>query len=428
MSKLFQAIRGMNDILPQDMAAWQAMELLFAQLMRQYGYQEIRFPLLESTALFKRSIGEVTDIVEKEMYTFIDLNGDSLTLRPEGTASCVRACLEHGLLHNATQRLWYLGPMFRHEKPQKGRYRQFYQLGIEAFGFLGVDAELEMIALSARLWKALGIASHVDLEINTLGSLEERHIYKNALTEFLKSNHTQLDRDSLKRLDTNPLRILDSKNPQTQALLSDAPKLYDALGEASRSRFQALLNGLDQLGISWRVNSNLVRGLDYYSHTVFEWTTDKLGAQATICAGGRYDALLTHLGGAEMPAFGLAIGVERVLLLLQSLAVEIPHPASFILCIITSDPLSTQKGLCVAEQLRDHFPQWQILTNTVGTGFKSQFKRADKLGADFALIIGDDEMMHQTVSIKNLKAQKDQTTIPESDLISYLQEHACPYT
>lgn len=421
MSEKFQAIRGMNDILPEACTSWQNLEDAFAQCMQQYGYQEIRFPLLENTNLFKRSIGEVTDIVEKEMYTFSDLNGDSITLRPEGTASCVRVCLEHGLLHNQHQRLWYFGPMFRHEKPQKGRYRQFYQFGVEAFGFSGIEAEVEMIAMTWRLWKNLGIADHVKLEINSLGSFAERQQYKAKLVEFLKKHLDQLDADSIRRLDKNPLRILDSKNPQIQALLTKAPKLFDELSSDHQNMFQALCQNLEALGIAYRLNPYLVRGLDYYSHTVFEWVTDQLGSQATICAGGRYDALLNQLGGKEMPAFGLAMGAERVLLLMETLDARFKKDQPKSLYVVTSDTEKNAgiRGLLIAEKLRNHFPDWQIVMNTTGGSFKSQFKKADKINADYAIIIGSEELLKNAVSIKNLKVKEEQVLVSENNLFDF---------
>ena len=323
MTEKIQAVRGMNDILPQESRKWFLLEKVFARCLLQYAYQEIRFPIVESTQLFKRAIGEVTDVVEKEMYTFTDLNGDSLTLRPEGTAGCLRACLEHGLLHNQQQKLWYTGPMFRHEKPQKGRYRQFHQFGVEALGIDGCSIELELIAICKRLWRELRVENSVRLQINTLGELHERQSYKEKLVAFFHANFNKLDDDSRRRLDKNPLRILDSKNPDIQALLLEAPKLIDSLGEASTTKFSNVCEGLTKLGISYDINPFLVRGLDYYGHTVFEWVTDKLGSQATVCAGGRYDALVEQLGGQSMPAIGFAMGAERLLLLMETLNISL---------------------------------------------------------------------------------------------------------
>jgi histidyl-tRNA synthetase len=319
VSERIQAIRGMNDILPEKTSLWRQVETIFVDCLSSYGYQEIRFPLVESTQLFKRTIGEVTDIVEKEMYTFNDLNGDSLTLRPEGTASCVRACLEHGLLHNQQQKLWYMGPMFRHERPQKGRYRQFTQFGVEAFGMSGPNIELELIAICYRLWNQLGFSNEVQLQVNFLGELSERVAYKNTLVDYFRTHYDLLDEDSKKRLKKNPLRILDSKNPELKELIAAAPKLIDVLGSESKLHFESFCEGLELLKIPYVINPVLVRGLDYYGHTVFEWVTDKLGSQATICAGGRYDKLVEQLGGSETPAVGFALGFERIVLLMELL-------------------------------------------------------------------------------------------------------------
>ncbi|CDZ78287.1 Histidine--tRNA ligase [Legionella massiliensis] len=421
MVEKIQAIRGMNDILPQQTPAWQRLESAFSSCLQLYGYQEIRFPMLESTQLFKRTIGEVTDIVEKEMYTFTDLNGDSLTLRPEGTAGCLRACLEHGLLHNQQQKLWYMGPMFRHEKPQKGRYRQFYQLGVEAFGMANAAIELELIALCKRLWTILGINEEVQLQINTLGELSERQAYRAKLVDYFKNHFDKLDEDSKRRLDKNPMRILDSKNPEMQALIHDAPRLIDSLGAESKKRFSNLCEGLTKLNIPYSINPFLVRGLDYYGHTVFEWVTDKLGSQATVCAGGRYDALVEHLGGNPTPAVGFAMGAERLLLLLETLAVPQELAKLPSVFIIASSDEAMQEALLLAESLRSSNPGWQIITNTVGGGFKSQFKKADKSGADFALILGEDEIARGEVSVKNLRTYEEQITISQNELNNFLK-------
>lgn len=421
MVERIQAIRGMNDVLPHQTTMWRNLEALFIQCLSQYGYQEIRFPLVESTQLFKRTIGEVTDIVEKEMYTFTDLNGDSLTLRPEGTAGCLRACLEHGLLHNQQQKLWYIGPMYRHEKPQKGRYRQFNQFGVEVLGIDGVAIELELLALCLRLWKMLGIDQSVRLQINTLGELSERQSYKEKLVQFFKANLDVLDADSLRRLEKNPLRILDSKNPDIQALVSKAPRLMDSLGSESRRHFDALCAGLETMGIAYDINPFLVRGLDYYGHTVFEWVTDRLGSQATVCAGGRYDALVEHLGGNKTPAIGFAMGEERLLLLMETLQRMPEFCKKPSLFLIASGDEALMRALTLAEALRQFNPDWCVMTNTVGGGFKSQFKKADKSGADFALILGEDEVKNGLVSLKNLRNQEDQVTIPQQDLATHLQ-------
>ncbi|WP_232004070.1 histidine--tRNA ligase [Legionella jordanis] len=413
----------MNDVLPSETRAWRNLEQAFIRCMHQYGYQEIRFPHVESTQLFKRSIGEVTDIVEKEMYTFVDLNGDSITLRPEGTAGCLRACLEHGLLHNQQQKLWYLGPMFRHEKPQKGRYRQFHQFGVEALGISGAAIEIELIALCRRLWKTLGIEQHVELQINTLGELSERQNYRQHLIAYFKDRFEQLDEDSKRRLERNPLRILDSKNPHMQELLREAPQLMDFLGVDSKKRFNDLCEGLEQLGIPYTINPFLVRGLDYYGHTVFEWVTDKLGSQATVCAGGRYDVLVEQLGGEACPAVGFAMGEERLLLLLETLNISLNAESQFSLFIIATGDVAMQQALSLAEVLRNENSNWEVITNTLGGSFKSQFKKADKSGAHLALILGEDEVRESKIGIKNLRKHEDQVTIQQVDLIQYLHNY-----
>lgn len=419
MSDRIQAIRGMNDVLPNQSYAWRHLEQNFINCLSYYGYQEIRLPLLENAALFKRTIGEVTDIVEKEMYTFTDLNGESIALRPEGTAGCVRACLEHGLLHNQQQRLWYIGPMFRHERPQKGRYRQFYHLGVEVFGIPGVGIELELIAICKRLWQALGILDQLSLEINTLGELVERQAYRQALVNYLRPLLPQLDDDSKRRLEKNPLRILDSKNPQIQALLVDAPKILDSLGEKSRKHFDALCEGLQHLGISYTVNPCLVRGLDYYGHSVFEWTTDKLGSQATVCAGGRFDGLVEQLGGHPTPAVGFAMGEERLLLLMTAMGQTLPADLVPPLFLVIDGELALQQALIIAESLRN---RWPVSVNIAGGSFKSQFKKADKSGASFALILGDNEVRDKTIGIKSLRKSEEQITIAQANLNDYLEK------
>ncbi len=423
MAELIQAIRGMNDVLPSQTRAWRALERSFIHCLTQYGYEEIRFPLVESTQLFKRSIGELTDIIEKEMYSFTDLNGDSLTLRPEGTACCVRACLEHGLLHHQQQKLWYMGPMYRHEKPQKGRYRQFNQFGIEVFGVTGVAIEIELILICQRLWRDLGIENVVQLQINTLGELSERQHYKERLVAFLREHRDSLDEDSLRRLDRNPLRILDSKNPTIQDILQQAPKLSDSLGAASQQAFHDLCLGLDQLNIDYVINSHLVRGLDYYGHAVFEWVTDKLGSQSTICGGGRYDALVGLLGGNATPAVGVAMGAERLLLLLETLNHHLAEEGPLTFFIIASNDVALRKGFVLSEKLRDAYPDCRVITNVSGGSFKSQFKKADKSGAAFALIIGEDELINQTISLKNLRQAEEQVSIVDEDLLTYLQQY-----
>lgn len=425
MADRIQAIRGMNDILPAEAAKWAQLETLFRNCMQRYGYQEIRLPLLESTALFRRSIGEVTDIVEKEMYTFNDLNGESITLRPEGTAGCVRACLEQGLLHNSQQKLWYMGPMFRHEKPQKGRYRQFNQLGVETFGFTGPAIELELIALTSRLWKELGIHEQVKLQINTLGERAERQSYREKLVAFFTEHQNELDEDSQRRLKTNPLRILDSKNPLMQPLLAKVPSLIDTSGEKSRQHFEELCAGLEVMGIDYTINSQLVRGLDYYNHTVFEWVTDKLGSQATICGGGRYDSLVEELGGVATPCFGFSIGAERILILLDTMGIDLtPAKSGLTLFLMASSFEGLKKALVVAEELRSFNQSWSVITNTRLSAFKSQFKKADKSRADFAIIFGEDEIRNGELAIKNLRFHEDQIRISQETLIPYLTEQS----
>ncbi len=423
MPERIQAIRGMNDILPDRTSIWRYIETNFVDCLSRYGYQEIRFPIVESTQLYKRTLGEITDIVEKEMYTFDDLNGESITLRPEGTAGCVRACLENGLLYNQQQKLWYMGPMFRHERPQKGRYRQFHQFGVEALGMSGAHIELELISICRRLWTQLGFSHTVELQINTLGELSERQEYKNILVEYFREHHDALDQDSKNRLERNPLRILDSKNPEIQELIRNAPKLLDVLGENSRSHFQTLCDGLNALNIPYTINPTLVRGLDYYGHTVFEWVTDKLGSQATVCAGGRYDILVEQLGGNATPAAGFALGIERIVLLMETLnLLELPATQLPIFIIATNDK-ALVKGLEMAESIRTAHPQLEVIINTAGGGFKSQFKKADKSGARLALILGEDELLNHQVSIKDLRKDVEQTTVEQSDINQFLQDY-----
>lgn len=419
--KKIQAIRGMNDLLPADSPLWQYVESVVTDILVRYGYQEIRFPIVESTELFKRSIGEVTDIVEKEMYTFEDRNGDSLTLRPEGTACCVRACEENGLLYNQTQRLWYMGPMFRHERPQKGRYRQFHQIGVETFGIQGPDIDAEVLVLSARVLRELGVAEHVQLQINSLGSSEARASYKNALVAYLSNVQNELDEDSKRRLSTNPMRILDSKDKNTQALLNSAPVLLDYLDDESRAHFEGLKCLLDAAGVRYEVNPRLVRGLDYYGKTAFEWVTDKLGAQSTVCAGGRYDGLVEQLGGKSTPAVGFGIGLERLVLLLQAVDVipDYLDQQADIYLVAVGNVQSVAMQL--AERLRDELPFARLLTNCGGGNFKNQLKKADKCGADIALILGEDEARAGTISIKFLREEIEQKTLTFDEAIDYLQ-------
>ncbi len=419
MAKTIQAIRGMNDCLPEQSGIWQYVENILRSTVAQYGYQEIRMPIVESTELFKRSIGEVTDIVEKEMYTFDDRNGDSLTLRPEGTASAVRAGNQHGLIYNQQQRLWYMGPMFRHERPQKGRYRQFHQFGVETYGLAGPDIDAEVISLSARLWRKLGIADKVTLEINSLGSNAARAEYKTLLVEFLEAHKAQLDEDSQRRMYTNPLRVLDSKNPEVQALLSDAPKLQDHLDEASAAHFSQLCERLAQLGISYRVNPKLVRGLDYYNATVFEWVTDTLGAQGTICAGGRYDGLVEQLGGKAAPAVGFALGLERLVLMLTELGLTDDVPAAVDVYVTALGEDAVLYAQTTAEMLRDT-TDLRVQMHCGGGNMKKQLKRADSAQARVALLIGGTEASDQQVTIKYLGGDADQTTVALAQLSSTL--------
>ncbi|HHO68682.1 MAG TPA: histidine--tRNA ligase [Gammaproteobacteria bacterium] len=420
MSGILQAIRGMSDILPDRTPAWQFVETVVRELLAAYGYREIRMPIVEKTELFKRSIGEVTDIVEKEMYTFTDRNGDSLTLRPEGTAGCVRACIQHGLLHNQVQRLWYAGPMFRHERPQKGRYRQFHQVGVEVFGLQGPDIDAELLLLTARLWKRLGLDG-LELQINTLGTSEARAAYRDLLVDWLRAREDRLDDDSRRRLATNPLRILDSKNPEVQALLADAPRLEDHLDAESKQHFAALRALLDDAGLAYRINPHLVRGLDYYGRTVFEWVTDRLGAQGTVCAGGRYDALVEWLGGRPTPATGFALGLERLIALLEDAGAVPPAVAPHLYLVLVGEA-AARRGLVLAEQLRDAVPGLRILTHCGGGSFKSQFKKADKSGAALALVLGEDEIGSGQVGIKPLRGQGEQEHVAQDALAARLTE------
>lgn len=417
-----QSIRGMNDILPEQTPLWQYLERTAANLLTGYGYQEIRFPILEQTELFQRSIGEVTDIVEKEMYTFEDRNGDSLTLRPEGTASCARACEQNGLLFNQTQRLWYAGPMFRHERPQKGRQRQFHQIGVETFGMAGPDIDAELILLTARLWRALGIAGHVTLELNSIGSAADRAAYKQALVDYLRQYTDQLDEDSKRRLDSNPLRILDSKDENTRRLLEGAPVLADYLDDESRDHFARLRALLDAAGIAYVLNPQLVRGLDYYCKTVFEWTTTHLGAQGTVCAGGRYDGLVEQLGGKPTPAVGFAMGMERLCLLLEgSGAAPTDFGQTPQVYLVAAGESAENAALLLAESLRNQVPGLRLVVHCGGGSFKSQFKKADKSGAAVALILGDQEVAEQRVNVKWLRDEsRPQQTVAQAELAALL--------
>ena len=421
MSKIIQSIRGMHDVLPDESYQWQDFERVVRDLMVVYGYREIRMPTVESTDLFSRSIGEVTDIVEKEMYTFEDRNGDLLTLRPEGTASCVRAGIQHGILHNQVQRLWYMGPMFRHERPQKGRYRQFHQFGVETFGIADPDIDAELIIMTARLWKLLQLED-IRLELNTLGSNEARAKYREILLDYLSANRDQLDEDSLRRLDSNPLRILDSKNPEMKSMIQSAPSLLDYLDAESAEDFAQLKQYLDDAGIEYTINPRLVRGLDYYCKTVFEWVTDQLGAQGTVCAGGRYDGLVEQLGGRSTPAAGFALGIERLLAMREAANIEVPQGQPDIYLLLQGES-SSRKGLLLAETLRNDCPGLSVLSNCGGGSFKSQMKKADKSGAMLALILGENEIAENTVTVKFLREQKQQQTINQSDISEFLKNN-----
>ena len=418
-----QSIRGMNDLLPEQSATWQYLERAVADVLGRYSYREIRFPILEQTELFKRAVGEVTDIVEKEMYSFGDRNGDSLSLRPEGTAGCVRACTQNGLLHNQTQRLWYTGPMFRHERPQKGRLRQFHQIGVEAFGLTGPDIDAELLLITARLWKTLKIDHAVTLQINSLGTSADRAKYREALVEFLTARHEQLDEDSQRRLTSNPMRILDSKNPDVQALLNDAPSLKDFIDEESRTHFEQLCAVLDAANIPYEINPRLVRGLDYYSKTVFEWVTTHLGAQGTVCAGGRYDGLVEQLGGKPCPGVGFAMGIERLVLLLDELAVVPDSVGQTVDVYLVAVGDVEQQALVLAEKLRSDCPSIRLECHCGGGSFKSQIKKADKSGAAIALILAEDEAKAGTVGVKYLRKDTSQETIAQTDVTELLKHH-----
>ena len=383
-----------------------------------YGYSEVRMPIVEMTHLFSRAIGEVTDVVEKEMYTFEDRNGDSLTLRPEGTAGCVRSGIENGLLYNQEQRLWYMGPMFRHERPQKGRYRQFHQCGVEVFGLDGPDVDAELIMMTARLWRELGIAQHVRLELNSIGSLEARANYRTALIDYLEQYQNVLDEDCKRRMYTNPLRVLDSKNPDVQAILGDAPQLSDYLDAESKQHFAGLCELLDAAGIEYTVNQRLVRGLDYYNRTVFEWITESLGSQGTVCGGGRYDGLVEQLGGKPTPAVGFAMGLERLVLMMETLG-NTDVRRSVDVYMVTAGEGTMMAGMKLAEQLREQVPGLRVMTHFGGGNFKKQFKRADKVGAAIALVLGEDEVAAQTVVVKDL-AGGEQNTVAQAEVAKLL--------
>lgn len=415
-----QAVRGMNDILPEQTPYWQWLENQFIQLMKAYGYQEIRLPIVEKTELFKRAVGEATDIVEKEMYAFHDRNDDNLCLRPEGTAGCVRAAIEHGLLHHQTQRLWYKGPMFRHERPQQGRYRQFHHFGVESFGFSGPDIDAELLFITARFWQQLGISDNLTLQLNSLGSKECRQRYRTELVRYLQTHNDQLDEDCKRRLITNPLRVLDSKNPELQNLLTQAPSLLNHLDESSQQHFDTLRSLLDKANIPYQINPRLVRGLDYYDLSVFEWVTQELGAQGTVCAGGRYNSLVAELNeNKSLPAMGFAIGIERLLALLEKNH-KLPKLASDKAYFIMVGDTAKQQGLLIAEKLREQLPTLQLITHCGEGSFKNQFKHADKSGAKWAFILGDDELQKNKISIKYLREERQQETLSLLELINYL--------
>jgi len=422
MGKVVNSIKGVHDVLPQDVHLWHFLEEVVRDVMAAYGYLEIRTPILEKTELFHRSIGDVTDIVEKEMYSFEDRNGDQLSLRPENTASCVRAAIQHGLLSNQQMhRLWYLGPQFRRENPQRGRYRQFWQVGAEVYGIPGPYIEAELIMLSARLWQKLGLAEHVTLQVNSLGSSEDRDRYRSVLVEYLNDHIADIDEDSKRRLQKNPLRVLDTKNPSMANVVAAAPSVLDHLCDESAEHFEHLQAALKTCGVGYEVNTRLVRGLDYYSHTVFEWVTTELGAQGTVCAGGRYDGLTEQLGSKPAPGVGWALGVERLLELIKDkdTAPEAPH--AHIYMVLAGDS-AVQAGLQLAEEIRTAQPGWRIVTNPSGAGLKSQFKRADKSGADVALVLAEAEIAAGTVGLKLLREQTDQQTVPRPQLLGVLRD------
>jgi len=420
VAKSIQAIRGMNDILPEQTPVWQMAEQAIRAAVASFGYSEIRMPIVESTDLFKRSIGEVTDIVEKEMYTFDDRNGDSLTLRPEGTASCVRAGNQHGLLYNQEQRLWYSGPMFRHERPQKGRYRQFTQFGVEVYGIADAEADAEVLLLSHSLWQKLGMSDHVRLELNTLGDSSERAAYRDQLIAFLEQHLDVLDEDAKRRMYSNPLRVLDTKNPAIQAILVDAPQLSQCLGEESKQHFAKLCQLLDLAGIKYQINERLVRGLDYYNRTVFEWITDSLGAQGTVLAGGRYDGLVEQLGGKSTPAVGFAMGIERIVLMLQALELTQDVKSTVDVYVAAMGDDAQLQSFTIAQQLRLAHPQLRIMKHCGNGNFKKQMKKADRSGAQIVLILGQDEIEQQQVSVKYLREDKPQVTVSYPELSQLL--------
>jgi histidyl-tRNA synthetase len=419
LAETIQAVRGMNDVLPADIGTWQFLESTVRELVSAYGFQEMRVPIVEQTRLFKRAIGEFTDVVEKEMYTFTDQGGESLTLRPEATAGLARAVISNGMLRGARHKLWCIGPMFRHEKPQKGRYRQFHQLDVEAIGFAGPDIDAEIVAMTARLWRLLGI-TRVKLQLNSLGTPESRRAYRDLLVEYFRSHEGRLDEDSKRRLEGNPLRILDSKNPDMRAIVDAAPVLTEHLDAESREHFDALCASLTGIGIEYQVNPRLVRGLDYYSRTVFEWTTDALGAQDAVCAGGRYDGLIAHLGGAATPAIGFAMGIERVVELLIQAQKTPPGRAPDVFVVVNGKRAATE-ALKIAEDLRNALPHRRFEVNQGGGKFQAQFGRADKSGAVLALILGDDELSRGVVAVKPLRQEAGQSDCPIPELAARIE-------
>jgi len=419
MAKQISAIRGMNDIYGDDAVAFDYLISAAEKTLQQYGYNSIRLPIVEKTELFARSIGEVTDIVEKEMYTFEDRNGESLTLRPEGTAGCVRAIVQNGLSHNQLQKLYYTGPMFRYERPQRGRYRQFHQFGVEVFGLETPDIDAELIILTARLWEQLSLDS-LELQINSLGSQEARIAYREKLVVYLSEHKAQLDEDSIRRLDSNPLRILDTKNPAMKDIVEGAPKLIDHLDEASQIHFESVKSYLDDLGIDYVVNPNLVRGLDYYNRTVFEWVTTELGAQGTVCAGGRYDGLVEQIGGKTTPAVGFAMGIERLVALLMDKK-KVPDLVKADLYVVTVGDNVSRPGMVISEMVRDAFPGVNVQLNCGGGSFKSQFKKADKSGAKYAIVLGEQEVESKVVALKPLRVEAEQLTVEWDKLVSHLE-------
>ena len=420
MAKNIQAIRGMNDCSPTESPLWQWIEGQVRQILSSYGYSEVRMPIVESTPLFARAIGEVTDVVSKEMYTFWD-NDEQLTLRPEGTAGCVRAAIEHGWIYNNEQRLWYMGPMFRHERPQKGRYRQFHQAGVEVFGIATPEIDAELIILTARLWKALGIDQHVSLQLNSIGSLEARANYRSALVAFLENHQDLMSEEEKERLVKNPLRILDTKNQALQDVLDGAPKLLDYLDDESREHFAQLCGLLDSVGIQYEINPKLVRGLDYYNKTVFEWVTSALGAQGTVCGGGRYDGLVEQLGGHATSGVGFAMGLERLVLLVQEVNKSIPVKSAVDIYVVYQGEGTTLAAFQLAEKLRSELPHLSTMLHCSGGNFKKQFRRADKSGATLALVLGESEVQNNQVVVKHLLGTAEQQTIDLANLIEHVK-------